>query len=338
MAKSKRFTATEKWEDQWFYSLPDIDKLFWLYLLDNCDHAGIWQVNWNLVGAHLKGKVNREAFASRIQVLSKDRWFIPGFITFQYGTLNQYNRVHASVIKILEKYGVDWISLSPLCIKEAPYVLEKGLKSPDQGAKDKDKDKDSSAVSVSNGEGECEGKPKPLSIPQQTTRVVGSAPAPAPDDVGNYLYDESGRPRYRTLNRVGVACIEEAKQFATAYLKKQDLNKVIQAWDFIKPPLKEVLKALEWQLKQPDWLKTDDGAAMRWMPTPEKYLLDRMWEQPRTDGVSYTLSGAELDESGRLSDPAKSMPTMADIEAREKRERENKRPLSEILKSIGAKL
>ena len=293
---AKRMTATDKWQD-------------------NCDHAGIWQVNWKLVGAHIKGKVNREAFADRVQVVGKDHWFIPGFIAFQYSTLNLSNRVHASVIKTLDKRGIDWKALSPL--KEAPYVLKQELLSPLQGAKEKEKEKDSSP-NLCKGEGECERKPappQPLSRPQQTTPVVGSARAPEPEE-GNNQYDVNGRPIYRTLNKVGVACINEAKQFAAAYLKKQDLSRVIQAWDFAKPPLKAVMRALDWQLKQPDWLKTDDGAAMRWMPTPEKYLLDRMWEQPRTDGVSYTLSGAELDATGHIADPGKCIPTRAQIEER----------------------
>jgi len=102
----KRFTATEKWVDPWFCGLSRPQKLFWTYLLDNCNHAGIWQVNWPLVKFHLGDfEVDLEKFNGRIEVLSESKWFIPKFISFQYGELNPDNRAHNSVILILEREG-----------------------------------------------------------------------------------------------------------------------------------------------------------------------------------------------------------------------------------------
>jgi len=40
---AKRFTASEKWEDLWFSELSNKYKLFWIYLLDKCDNAGVWE-------------------------------------------------------------------------------------------------------------------------------------------------------------------------------------------------------------------------------------------------------------------------------------------------------
>lgn len=123
---AKRQTATEKWEDPWFCELSTLEKLFWLYLLDKCDHAGIWQANWRLVKFHMPEFVyNPETFKDRIVELSPAKWFIPKFIGFQYLTLNPDNRVHASVISRLQKEGA-W----------------KGLASPIGGHKDKDKEQD----------------------------------------------------------------------------------------------------------------------------------------------------------------------------------------------------
>lgn len=120
----KRLTATEKWTDPWFCSLDNTTKIFWIYLLDNCDHAGIWRVNYPLLKFYFGDFViNLSLFNGRIKVLSEDKWFIPKFIEFQYGELNKENRVHASVIHILEKEGA--------C---------KPLESPMLGCKDKDKD------------------------------------------------------------------------------------------------------------------------------------------------------------------------------------------------------
>lgn len=42
---SKRFTDTEKWKKNFIRGLQGPYKLLWLYLLDDCDHAGIWHVD-----------------------------------------------------------------------------------------------------------------------------------------------------------------------------------------------------------------------------------------------------------------------------------------------------
>lgn len=122
----KRFTATEKWDDPWFCSLTIKNQMFWIYLLDKCNHAGIWQVNWPLVEFHIKGyQYDPLAFQGRILELNAQKWFIPKFVTFQYGELNASNRAHASVISVLEKEGAS-----------------KELASPMLAHKDKDKEQD----------------------------------------------------------------------------------------------------------------------------------------------------------------------------------------------------
>jgi len=104
-------------------------KLFWFYLLDNCDHAGIWEVDIELASFQMGVKLDEtrilKVFNRKIVPFKTDKWFVPKFIVYQYGELNENNRVHNSVINILNKYG-----------------LYKGRVSPLQGVKDKDKDKD----------------------------------------------------------------------------------------------------------------------------------------------------------------------------------------------------
>lgn len=128
---AKRFTATEKWIDPWFCSLPPAHKLFWLFILDNCDHSGIWQVNWPLVKFMLGTdyQFDKSLFGDRIQELGVDKWFIPKFIDFQYGTLKSDCKAHLSVISRLEKERVS-IPIG--------YSI--------QGVQDKDKDKDKDKV------------------------------------------------------------------------------------------------------------------------------------------------------------------------------------------------
>ena len=126
---AKRFTATDKWDDPFFIDLPNKYKLFWIFMLDKCDHAGIFQVSQRAISFHLNDDMRVEelekVFASRIYIIDEHKWFIPKFVEFQYGVLDENNRVHKSVINILKSKGA-----------------YKGLKRPIQGCKDKDKDKE----------------------------------------------------------------------------------------------------------------------------------------------------------------------------------------------------
>jgi len=131
---AKRFTATDKWADPWFCNLPTADKLFWIFILDNCDHAGIWKINWKLVSFHIPEFIYKhEHFSDRIIEINTEKMFVQKFVDYQYGSLNSDNRAHASVIAILEKEGI----LDKFQGKEAP---SKDLPSPCLAHKDKDKD------------------------------------------------------------------------------------------------------------------------------------------------------------------------------------------------------
>lgn len=143
---AKRFTATEKWDDPWFHMLAPNLKLAWFFLLDKCDHAGIWNVNTYLIQFHLGFIPTVSEFGGRVLELSAEKWFIPKFIQFQYGPLDEKNRAHLSVIDRLKKEGID-----------------KGLLSPLQGAKDKDKDTDKESLEGGVGETKTEG-PTPADL------------------------------------------------------------------------------------------------------------------------------------------------------------------------------
>lgn len=132
---AKRFSDTDKWKKPFIRSMPTAYKLLWIYILDECDHAGIWQVDIPVAELKIGEKIELHKaikfFDGKItQISGGEKWFIPDFIDFQYGgNLNPANRVHESVIKLLNKYS--------LLDSE-----NKVLPSPLQGAKDKDKDKD----------------------------------------------------------------------------------------------------------------------------------------------------------------------------------------------------
>jgi hypothetical protein len=110
---AKRRTDTAKWDKEWFLDLEPRYKLFWLYLLDKCDHAGFWSVNRKQAAFNVGEDVDIEAFVKlsegRVQVIAPKKWWIPEFIDFQYGgmaSLSKGNSVHESVLNLLQKEGV----------------------------------------------------------------------------------------------------------------------------------------------------------------------------------------------------------------------------------------
>lgn len=104
---AKRFTDSEKWKDPFFENLTPFLKLAWIYILDDCDHAGIWQKSIKRLNFSIDTSFSEtdliKAFKDRIVILNADKWFIPKFVTFQYGNefCNSKQKAVVSVIKIL---------------------------------------------------------------------------------------------------------------------------------------------------------------------------------------------------------------------------------------------
>ena len=107
---AKRFIDTALFSKKWIREL-DVDmKLFWIYLLTKCDHAGIWDVDIDLaafqIGVELDETTILNTFNRKIVPFKDGKWFIPKFIEYQYGELNENVNTHKSVIKLLTKYGL----------------------------------------------------------------------------------------------------------------------------------------------------------------------------------------------------------------------------------------
>jgi len=113
---AKRFTDTMKWNEDWFLELSTSNKLFWIYVCDNCDHAGIYKLNKRMFELLIGAKINTDDFLTtinaekdRIILLDNGKWYITKFIEFQYGpTLNPNNRVHKSILTLLIKNAIIW--------------------------------------------------------------------------------------------------------------------------------------------------------------------------------------------------------------------------------------
>lgn len=116
-----RFSDTGKWSDEWFVDLPPSEKLLFMYLCDNCDMAGFYELSLRkltfdtglskdeIIGA-LKG-------LQRGYVLSEDNKviFIKNFLKHQKNLpLNPDNKAHRGIIgrfsNYSEKFTIDLIS------------------------------------------------------------------------------------------------------------------------------------------------------------------------------------------------------------------------------------
>lgn len=142
---AKRFTDTDKWKKTWFRKLRPMYKVFWSYICDNCDNAGIWEVDFELaegfVGEQLNPVELTAFFAKQIHSFHNGRrWFILDFIQFQYGDLKDTNNAHRSVLSILNRHHLLFVYQEYLLSQYENPGAGQGLPSPSQGAQDKDKD------------------------------------------------------------------------------------------------------------------------------------------------------------------------------------------------------
>lgn len=105
----KRFTETSKWSDPWFRKLSPELKNLWQWLTDNCDNAGVIEVDLDLASFQIgyQYPINTlSEFGDRVQILPCGKHFIPKFIPFQYGQLSEECKAHKPVFASLEKHGI----------------------------------------------------------------------------------------------------------------------------------------------------------------------------------------------------------------------------------------
>ena len=134
---AKRFIDTKIWDKAWFRKLSTKNKLVWIYLLGKCDHAGIWDADWELAEFIIGDTVTYDELPDVIKdkmeyIKGEEQYFIPSFIDFQYGELKANSKPHMSVLKRLnEKHlkirGLERVVITP---------------------KDKDKSKDKKKVKI----------------------------------------------------------------------------------------------------------------------------------------------------------------------------------------------
>jgi hypothetical protein len=149
----KRFTETDKWRDAWFRKLNPACKCLWQYMVDNCDQAGVIDIDWELASFQIGAKVNEKdlAFFDRqVSRLGSGKLWICSFVRFQYGNISRDCKPHAPVFKAIERHSIPFDSLyanSPKAIEGYPVGY--------QSLQDKEKDKET------DKETETEGKASP---------------------------------------------------------------------------------------------------------------------------------------------------------------------------------
>lgn len=137
---SKRFTETTKWADPWYRGLTPKLKSFWQYCLDNCDHAGVWPVDFDLASFCIGEKVTKkevlESFSTRVVFFGSDKMLVVKFISFQYGTLSPDCKMHRPVFASLSKNRLNYDNLKGI------DTLSIGFDTLQDKNKDQDKDQD----------------------------------------------------------------------------------------------------------------------------------------------------------------------------------------------------
>ena len=84
---ARRFTDKNKWEDEWYLSLDNDCRMVWEYLLDRCDHAGVFKKNMRMINFCCCVMWDAEKLESVFDGRIVDRetfYFIPKYLKFQY--------------------------------------------------------------------------------------------------------------------------------------------------------------------------------------------------------------------------------------------------------------
>jgi hypothetical protein len=111
----KRLTDSAKWNHKWFRQLPPEYKLLWLYICDNCDAAGIWEIDLDAANFVINSEYSKitlnlllSYFKDSVSLLQRENkvfLLLTSFIKFQYkGELNENFRPHIPVLQSIAKY------------------------------------------------------------------------------------------------------------------------------------------------------------------------------------------------------------------------------------------
>jgi len=101
-----RFTETKKWADPWFRGLAPDCKLAFLYIIDNCDNAGFWEIDLGMMafqtGVDERGLQGALKGLARGLVVSNGWAWVRNFLRHQRNErLSLTNPAHKQIVAIL---------------------------------------------------------------------------------------------------------------------------------------------------------------------------------------------------------------------------------------------
>lgn len=92
--RMKRFTEAFKWNDPWFRKLAPTQKLFWSYICDNCDNAGVWKIDFEMASFQIGGIVGIDIIPAinnkkeRVKIFDNEELLlVKDYINFQIGNI-----------------------------------------------------------------------------------------------------------------------------------------------------------------------------------------------------------------------------------------------------------
>lgn len=100
----KRFTDTDKWDDDWFLDLPPHGKCLWEYLRDNCDGGtGTLKISFKKISGLIKAEITRDDFETflgdRVHWINHETIWIPAYLKAQFKSLSPNNKAHVNMAK-----------------------------------------------------------------------------------------------------------------------------------------------------------------------------------------------------------------------------------------------
>lgn len=102
-----RFTETNKWNDPWFRKLKASEKLVFLFLVDNCDNAGFYELDIEMMAFQIG--IDNDKILGAIEGLNRgliksgNYIWIKNFLRHQKNwPLNKENNAHKQILNILK--------------------------------------------------------------------------------------------------------------------------------------------------------------------------------------------------------------------------------------------
>lgn len=256
---TKRFCDTELWHKDWFLKLSVELRMLYMYLKDNCDCAGIYELNTMLASFILGHDVTIDDFLKLnehkkiIEVIDDNHLYLCDFVLFQQGIesldeLNPRNNAHKGIMRRLKKYGI---------ISVDDKVLER---TPRKDKKETENTKNESVVSIKKAQKNKKSNPlvnetKSLFI-SEFEKVFGKKPYLSYNDSLKIVELESEHPDIKEIIPVAVAKLKdiyfndiEFKPSASWLLNGNNFERVLNG-EFDNMKKKKTLEELAAEIRE----------------------------------------------------------------------------------------